>query len=171
MIFPSMAQDETEFDELLIEVSKISVESILEIGTWAGGTLARFGNTFPWATLVSIDPAPQIERWAPEWGSVHFIYGKSQDTSVRGQAITANQHRKFDFIWIDGDHEYHPTYEDWIWATRNATKMIAIHDIVDSNNPMIQTHMIWDEIHASEDWETKEIKNAGGNYGIGVVYL
>lgn len=171
MELPSIAQNINEFEILLDEMEKLSIESILEIGIWHGGTLARFGQRFPYCTIVGIDPAPQIERWHPEWGAVNIIYGKSQDDAIRGQAITANMHRKFDVIWIDGDHEYGPLVEDWKWAASNAKKMIAMHDIVDSHNDMIQVHMLWDSIHASPMWKTREIKQDGGNYGIGIVYL
>jgi hypothetical protein len=173
MIFPSMAQDEWEFGKLLDEIAKLDeIESILEIGVWSGGTLARFGNSFPFATLVGIDPAPQLERWNPEWGEVHFVYGKSQDNSVRGQALTINQHRKFSIIHIDGDHEYDAVHEDWTWAASNARKMIIFHDIIDSNNDMIQVWQIWNSIHASPMWRTKEItRHDSNNYGIGIVYL
>ena len=169
--FPSMAQDEVEFGILLDEMEKQNIESILEIGVWHGGTLARFGHRFPYCRIVGIDPSPQIEKWYPDWGAVHFVYGRSQDESIRGQAITYNEHRKFDAIHIDGDHEYEAVCKDWTWAASNANKIIAFHDILDSHNDMIQVHILWKEIHSSPMWRTKEIINAGGNYGIGIVYL
>ena len=171
MIFPSIAQNENEFEHFLDDIEKLNIESILEIGVWHGGTLARFGHRFPYCTIVGIDPTPQIERWSVEWGNVNFIYGKSQDESIRGQAITANAGRKFDVIFIDGDHEYEPCVKDWLWAASNAKKVIAFHDIRDSKNDMIQVHILWDEIHASPMWKTKEISYDGMNYGIGIVYL
>lgn len=170
--FPSAAQDEIEFGQLLDEMEKLQIESILEIGVWHGGTLARFGHRFPYCTIVGIDPAPQVERWDPKWGAVSFIYGRSQDESTRGQALTVNEHRKFDVIHIDGDHEYDAVVKDWLWSASNAKKLIAFHDIIDSNNPMIQVHILWDEIHRSPMWRTKEIKrHDSNNYGIGLVYL
>lgn len=169
--FPSMAQDEVEFGMLLDIMEKESIESILEIGVWHGGTLARFGHRFPYCTIVGIDPAPQIEKWYPQWGAVHFVYGKSQDESIRGQALTCNEHRKFDVIHIDGDHEYEAVCADWNWAASNAKKLIAFHDIIDSKNSMIEVHILWNALHNSPMWKTREIKNAGGNYGIGVVYM
>lgn len=169
--FPSMAQDEVEFSRLLDIMDEAQIESILEIGVWHGGTLARFGQRFPYCTIVGIDPAPQIEKWYPQWGAIHLVYGQSQNESVRGQALTRNEHRRFDVIHIDGDHEYDAVSKDWIWAEKHANKLIAFHDIVDSHNDMIQVHMLWDELHQDPNWKTYEIKNAGGNYGIGVVYL
>lgn len=172
MNFPSMAQDEWEFGKFLDLIESLTIESILEIGIWHGGTLARFGHRFPYATIVGIDPAPQVERWAPEWGSVNFIYGKSQDESVRGQAITANQHRKFDVIWIDGDHEFLPCLEDWEWARQWANKAVAFHDIIDSNNPMIEVWQLWNTLHRDPAYNTIEItRHESNNYGIGVVLL
>src|SRR5215469_2280117 len=170
MQFPSMAQEEWEFAQFLNKIDDLTIESILEIGIWHGGTLARFGQRFPYATIVGIDPAPQIEKWHPEWGAVQFIYGKSQEISTRGQAITANYGRKFDVIWIDGDHELEPCTEDWTWALTHANKAIAFHDIIDSNNDMIEVWKLWNIIHADPNFETEEItRHDSNNYGIGIV--
>lgn len=172
MEFPSVAQDEWEFGVFLDRIEALTIESILEIGVWHGGTIARLGNRFPYATIVGIDPSPQVERWDPKWGAVSFIYGRSQDKSVRAQAITANQHRKFDVIWIDGDHEIAPVTEDWCWSLQWATKAIAFHDIIDSDNSMIEVWKLWNMIKDDPNFETEEItRHDSNNYGIGVVYL
>lgn len=170
--YPSLAQDEWEFGCLLDEMDKLTIESILEIGVWHGGSLARFGHRFPYCIIVGIDPAPQIERWDPKWGAVSFVYGDSQDESIRGQALTLNKHRKFDVIHIDGDHHLDAVKKDWVWAAANATQLIAIHDIVDSNNPDLQVHILWEGIRDSPMFKTKEIiRGDSRNYGYGLVYL
>lgn len=171
MNFPGAAQDDVEFETLLDIIEDLQVESILEIGVWRGGTLAQFGARFPYATIVGIDPAPQIERWSPEWGELHLVTGKSQDEETRGKAITENNHRKFDIVWIDGDHEFEAVTADWVWGNKIAKKAVAFHDIVDSNNPMIEVWRVWDRLRAAFPSSTREIKNAGGNYGIGIIYL
>jgi hypothetical protein len=172
MNLPGAAQDEWEFGQFLNVIDDLTIESILEIGVWQGGTLARFGQRFPYATIVGIDPAPQLERWAPEWGNMHLITGKSQDEQTRAKALTENYHRKFDVIWIDGDHEIGPCTEDWTWALRFANKAIAFHDIIDSNNSMIEVWRLWNVIHADPNFRTMEInRHDSNNYGIGVVFL
>lgn len=173
MNLPEMAQNEQEFNDFLELLTKEPIESILEIGSWQGGTLARFGARFPFANLVSIDPSAQIEKWSPEWGAVHFVVGKSQDQAVRNKAIEVNDYRKFTVTFIDGDHEIEPCTQDWLWAREITSKIVAFHDIADSNNPMIEVWKLWNSIqHQSFPmYRTKEIRNDGANYGIGVVYL
>lgn len=171
IIFPEVEQDISEFDTFMDTIEALQIESILEIGVFRGGTITRLGARFPYCTIVGIDPAPQIERWSPEWGTIQLIYGKSQDTETRAKAIHANNNRKFDIIWIDGDHEIEPVKEDWLWAAANARKAVAFHDIVNNGNPMIEVWQLWDSIHASPMYKTKEIRLNGECWGIGVVYL
>lgn len=53
---PGMDQNEREFIALLDLLERAGVESILEVGVFQGGTIARFARRFPYATIVGIDP-------------------------------------------------------------------------------------------------------------------
>lgn len=171
MTMPLIEQNEREFNELLDAIEVLQIESILEIGVFRGGTLSRLSSRFPYATVIGIDPNPMIERWAPEWGDMHLIIGMSQDAETRRKALRHNEDRLFDVIWIDGDHMFEAVELDWYWAKDHARKMVAFHDIKDHNNDMIEVYRVWDQIHADERYNTREISHEGEVWGIGVVYL
>lgn len=171
IVYPEIEQDISEFEVLLTICEEAQIESILEIGVYRGGTLARWGVRFPYCRIIGIDPAPQIERWDPVFGEMTLVYGKSQDVSTRSQAIHANDNRPFDVIWIDGDHSYEAVKEDWLWAKRSARKIVAFHDISSRNNDMIEVNQLWNEIGESKEYKMQDICHTIDAWGIGVVYL
>lgn len=177
MEFPEMAQDPTEFSWLLNRIKSLedgprgAVESILEIGVWQGGCLARFGYAFPWARVVGIDPNPMIGNWHPAWGNLNIVYGASQGHDDMHRALLANDARPFDVVVIDGDHTMPAAMSDWEWAKIHATKMIAIHDIASLRNPQIDCRELWAGI-LLQGYRTESIGYpTNDHYGIGVVFL
>lgn len=165
-----MEQDEMEFNHFLNLIELQQIESILEIGVFEGGTLARFCHRFPYATVIGIDPDPKIAEWR-SYGDLLLVYGKSQDHRARSKAISLNNSRPFDVIFIDGDHEDSAVREDWNWAKQNARKIVAFHDINSQNNDMIQVRPLWNEICTSHEYKVEEISHVMDAWGIGVVYL
>jgi hypothetical protein len=171
IVYPEIEQDITEFEVLLDTAERLQIESILEIGVYRGGTLARWGVRFPYCRIIGIDPAPQIERWDPVFGEMILIYGKSQDQETRARAIHANDNRPFDVIWIDGDHEYEAVKSDWEWAKQHAKKLVAFHDINSRNNTMIEVNQLWNEIGASKEYRLQDVSHCLDAWGIGMVFL
>lgn len=171
MSMPVMEQNPKEFNLFLDKIEELQIESILEIGVFRGGTLAQFGQRFPYCTIIGVDPNPQIERWAPEWGGINLVIGLSQSPDIRREVISRNDNRPFDIIWIDGDHKEEAVRADWEFAKNNCRKVVAFHDIIDSNNEMIEVYRLWNELEADERYNTEVISFSGGCWGIGMVYL
>lgn len=162
--FPHTNQDIDEFDEFLRILERIAPLSILEIGVYYGGTLARFKHHFPNAKVIGIDPEPLIEP-KPK----RVLRGKSQDPQIREQALAKNGGRKYDVVFIDGDHNYQPALDDWEWARDHAASIVvAFHDIKASD---VGCRAVWDQIVASNDFDVEVISRHPGHYGIGLVWL
>lgn len=168
--FPDAAQDPDEFAALLDVIERENIESILEIGVFKGGTLARFGARFPYANVVGIDPAPQFEHWRDAWGDLNLVYGLSQDPQVRARAIRKNFDRPFDVVHIDGDHVEAAVRADWEWARTVARKIVAFHDINAIANGMIDVYKLWLELEADPGYKTQRIGHQE-QLGIGVVFM
>lgn len=116
--------------------------------------------------------------------SIHTLEGNSQFPAVFAQAERILAGRKFDFLFIDGDHEYDGVLEDliqWYPLVRSGG-LIAFHDIVPDEeaktgvrpaNSLIWgggVHKLWARLkphfrHAEfvNDWDQ-------GGFGIGVIH-
>lgn len=178
---PPYEQDPAEFAALLGLLEREQVTSILEVGVFQGGTLARFQARFPRAVVVGIDPRPMIKP-APPITTLHFIplvLGASQDPQVRQRARSYNGGENFDFVFIDGDHTAPAARTDWEWARDEARKLVAFHDVDSMDNPSIEVNALWREIigefspHGvvSKHYRTETISNGQPGNGIGVVWI
>ena len=172
MILPPMAQDEEEFDSLLEVLDELRPRSILELGVYAGGTLARFAARFPEAVVVGVDPSPCFHV-QPLGTSV--IVGRSQDAEVRAAVLELNGGRPFDVVHVDGDHSLEAAAADWLWARAPRrlggaeARLVALHDVSCTTNPQLEAWRLWARIRATTPAdELLEIRYAGGDYGYGL---
>ena len=169
---PSMAQVEEEFEELL-DLLRAEQEKrgplvrILEIGVFGGGTLARFAQAFPKATVVGIDPAPAFER-APEGTTV--VIGSSHDEETRRTALELLGGRP-DFVHVDGDHTFEGVLRDALWCCELDVPLVAFHDRATLGHPEIEVFRLWDILSAADPDGCLEITaddDGGYRYGFGV---
>lgn len=170
---PPYEQDPYEFATLLDLLERERVTSILEVGVFQGGTLARFQARFPRTVVVGIDSRPMIKP-APPITTLHFIplvLGASQDPQVRQRARSINNGEPFDFVFIDGDHTAPAARTDWEWARVEAKRIVAFHDVDSMDNPSIEVNALWSSIVKSGEYETLHITNGFAGNGIGVVWI
>lgn len=169
---PFMDQDENEFRRLLEIMQEQQPERILEIGVFKGGTLARFCMAFPYATVVGIDPRPEIDEWDVfHWGKLRLIHGASQSAEDMTRALSLLGGLP-DVVHIDGDHTYDNAKADWEWAKKNARQLVAIHDVKSRGNPSIDCRRLWHEIITTEPYPWFEVSGTrDGAWGIGVVWM
>lgn len=172
-VFPFMDQDENEFARLLeiLRQENPPLERVLEIGVFKGGTLARFAAALPYATVVGIDPRPEIKDWNPRaWGRLRIIHGVSQSHEDVSRALTLLGGNP-DFVFIDGDHTYDNAKSDVLLARNLGAKVIAIHDVKSVGNNAIDCKRVWEEIKQTNIYPYAELFGTrDGAWGIGVLW-
>lgn len=144
IIKPMQVRD--EIMGLLTILDKIKPKVIIEIGTYAGGTLFLFCRVAAKdATIISIDfPDVRFGGGYPVWKTP--LYKAFRLPKQELQLIRADSHsqetldkvknilggRKVEFLFIDGDHTYEGVKKDFEMFSPLVKKggIIAFHDIV-----------------------------------------
>lgn len=150
-------QDEWEFAALLEMVRQRGVRTMLEIGSYTGGSLWAWRQVVPNVFGVTLCPDGGFHSHGAS-----MIYGDStvQDTMSRMVARLDNQ--PVDFVFIDGGHDVATTRADMRWALILVERgLIGLHDInlhlrfpgPDFEGPRV----VWDELR--ESYPTCEISN------------
>jgi predicted O-methyltransferase YrrM len=179
-------QKPDEFSNLLYLVEEQSPATVLEIGTWTGGTLLCWCRLAqPDAVIVSVDlpggpfgggytreRAEEITTLFPRaQQALHLIQGDSHDQSTLEQVRTILQ-RPIDFLFIDGDHSYEGVKQDFQMYSPLVGKdgLIVFHDIVDHPRaPSCKVHDFWNEIK-HEHRHVEYTSPPWGWGGIGVLW-
>jgi len=172
-----ISQYKKEFASLLLLYMILIPNRVLEIGTHYGGTLYNWmKNGEPDSTIVAVDDYHLNESLYEEWKkpdqTIHRILGKSQNETVVSQVRELGP---YDFIFIDGAHDYESVKEDWknyksMLTEEKKMKVVAFHDIL--SHPNSEVSELWKEIN-EYGYTTMELtsdKNQEG-CGIGVVFL
>src|SRR4029077_20129680 len=82
-----------------------------EVGTDKSGNVFLFLQAFSeLRTMIAVDllvkNRAKLRFYAPEPATIHCVHGHSCAPQTSQQVRRALNGRKFDFIFIDGDHEY-----------------------------------------------------------------
>ena len=116
----------TEFIDLLRRLISLQVKSALEIGTFRGGAAYFMAAVLQRAcadfSLTMVDPIDNLlgfSKFAARLRLVKSIPSTSE--AYRG--------RKFDFVFIDGAHDFESVMRDFENVGKFALKAIACHDI------------------------------------------
>jgi len=180
---PLSLQVKEELDELLKHLKNKKL--ILEIGTARGGTLKEMmrvaSNN---AEFVSIDlPGGSYggEMGQPEEKLMTSWLNKNQKLSIirddSKSFLTVEKvkeilkGRKFDFIFIDGDHSYSGVKADYTIYKELLVKSgeIAFHDIAHHKDNNIGVEKLWSEIKGEKTEYIKDKKQ--GWAGIGIIKI
>jgi predicted O-methyltransferase YrrM len=180
-------QKPQELSELLWLVEELAPQTVLEIGTYAGGTLyclCRLAQ--PDATIVSIDKpmgrfgghytderAEEMQMLFPrEQQALKLIQDDSQLPSTLERLEGILDGRKLDLLFIDGDHTYEGVKSDFEMYSPLVREggMIVFHDILDHGpDSGCEVATYWNEIR--DDYEHVELAVAPYRWGgIGVVW-
>ncbi len=182
-------QDESELNRLIELVKEIKPKRILEIGSLHGGTLWYWMNAVKGAEIVSVDSGVQsfdsrfsdienarLNLW-PEWErdtGCKITQVRADSTSPETVKAVKEQ-APFDFIFIDGGHDYQTAMADWqnYWPMLRVGGLLAFHDIAypDGNPYAYAVGTVWRQIRANGKWqEIIREHNPEGIWGIGAMW-
>jgi predicted O-methyltransferase YrrM len=183
----AVVQKPKELSELLWLVEDLRPSNVLEIGTFAGGTLycwCRLAD--PAANLISID-LPQArygggyteerERemqllFPSERQHLHLLRGDSHDPATVEKVKSILGGNGLDLIFIDGDHTYEGVRQDFEMYGPLAAPggVIALHDILE-HPPQTdcEVRRLWNEV--KDDYRHREITSPPAGWGgIGILF-
>lgn len=181
--FLSPVQVTQELAQLVADVRKLHPQTVLEIGTYRGGTLYLWTRLAqPDATLISIDlpggkfgggyspfRIPIYRRFARARQQLHLLRANSHAPSTLDETKRLLAGRPVDLLFLDGDHTLAGITQDWEMYSPlvRAGGLIAFHDIA-ANYEDIQVKQFWDTIklaHAHREY----VVDPGGKFGIGLL--
>jgi len=178
----SIYQKPEEFLPILEIFKERKPRSILEIGTYAGGSLYHWlSNASPDSHIASVDPYhdPAVDNrhlyddWCAPGVTQTAIQGYSQHKDTLEQL---EQFAPFDWVFIDGCHEYIIVSQDWRNSLRlsSPTGIIVLDDII--THPLYrvfhQVSRLWKEIQMAEYITHEYIADPNQRWGgLGLVYL
>jgi predicted O-methyltransferase YrrM len=167
-------------------VASICPESVLEIGTFQGGTLCMFARlSAPRATIISIDlPGGKFgggqtslrsllyHMFGRVFQRMHLIRGDSHSEEVSAKVEHITQ--SLDVLFIDGDHTYEGVKHDFLSysALVRPGGIVAFHDIAEHRKETSgDVPRFWNEVKTSHRHE-EIIDNREQEWGgIGVLYV
>jgi cephalosporin hydroxylase len=167
-------------------VQKLRPKTIVEIGTFKGGTLFVWCRTNPQAELfVSIDlPGGRYgggydrrrRRLYQEFladrpqSRMVLVQADSHLSETLEELKTALQERLIDLLYVDGDHTYEGVKKDYELYSPLVRKggVVAFHDIA-TRSQNCGVHQLWDELKRTR--RTQEFVGDSSNKGIGVAYI
>lgn len=173
-------QWEAEFSQLLGLYRERAPESVLEVGTYHGGTLFHWlQNSREGTVVVSLDSyAVGVDNrhlyadWLPPGVSLVMLEG---DSTKPATAKRVAKHSPFEWVWIDAGHRYHEVKADWDLYRPMCEPggIVCLHDILPAsrNHPTIEVNRLWQEIQA--EYATDEIvaDRSAAWGGIGIVHV
>jgi hypothetical protein len=136
-------------------IRQLNITSMLEIGFGRGYSTFCAAKAFVDAgidgTIVTVDPAMNEEYlkaltnvFPRSWFErIQFLNGKSSEALSEIDST-----KRFDFVYIDGDHSYEGTKTDWELIKDRYDKCVLFDDyhMPSKNDPGIQCRELIDEI-------------------------
>lgn len=165
-----------ELTTLLALVASITPRTVLEIGTWHGGSSWAWAQ-LPWVEhIVTVDSVahPEAEKRLSGIGcNVDLVIGDSLHAQTRQQVKNALGDTRADVVFIDGGHLYKEARADFehYGMFGRPGGLIVMHDTQGyPGNDTVQVPQLWAEIAAA--YRTTEIiDRVGGPGGTGIVWL
>jgi predicted O-methyltransferase YrrM len=181
-------QDESELARLVGIYASLAPNRVLEVGSMYGGTLWYWMQYSPGATVVSVDLV--VPGHDPRFGEVlaarHFwpVWARSTGCELIDLQANSNssdtlrkvaEYGPFDFIFIDGGHDYQTARADYInyFPMLRPGGVMAFHDIAypDGNKDGFDVGRLWRELKTEHRWqEILRERNPEGIWGIGVLW-
>lgn len=118
-------QDEWELAQLL-HIAQISgVRSVLEIGSYTGGSLWAWRQVVPNVYCVTLETGQPFRSHGAK-----VVAGDSTDIAVQQRMTDMIDGVPLDMVFIDGGHDYETAHSDMLWALGMVHHgLIGLHDI------------------------------------------
>jgi len=165
-------QREAEFTQLLELYRERRPLSVLEIGTYHGGTLYHWlQNAQSGAMVVSVDSyATEVDNrhlydeWTPDDVTLHVVEGNTHAPSTLAEVREYSP--SYEWVFIDAGHFFNEVRNDWLYYGALSDDIVCFHDI---NHPPVAR--LWASIKSR--FETLEIVSEPITewHGIGVVLM
>ena len=158
-------QKKSELHQLVAALRKRRLDTVVEIGTYRGGTLWLWCQlASPAATIASIDlpggpfgggyaaaDLPRLRSYARKRQDLTLIRSDSHSpqTSARLSNVLAGS--AIDFLFIDGDHSYEGVRRDYEMYSPLVAPggLVAFHDVLPhTNEPTCEVDRFWRELKA-----------------------
>jgi len=182
----SPVQIRSEIVEYARIVAELHAETILEIGTFRGGTLFIHSRlAAPDAVLISIDlpgsfpgrfwrwaHSPIFNRFTQDGQTLHLLRANSHGQETLLTVSQLLNGRQLDLLFVDGDHSYMGVRADFeMYAPLvRPGGVVAFHDIA-MQSPLVEVARFWNEIK-SRYQHTEIVHNTANDaMGIGVLKL
>jgi cephalosporin hydroxylase len=176
----------SEMIEYASIVAELRPTTVLEIGTYRGGTLfVHCRLAAPHATLVSLDlsgsligkvwrwlQAPIFNRFTQNGQTLHLLRADSHSKQTFSTVSKLLNGRQLDLLFVDGDHSYRGVRTDFEMYAPFVRRggIVAFHDIAVQPLPN-EVSRFWNEI--KPHYQHKEILHSTANdaMGIGVIEI
>lgn len=148
-------QKPEELAEFIALVEPLKPNVIVEIGSYAGGTLSVWTTLAETVFAVDLPPTGiyAATGTAQQPHGARMVFGDSHDPLTRDTLRAALNGRPVDVLFIDGDHTYPGVKADWemYGPLVRPGGLIGFHDIVaHPAQPDIEVHKLWDEIRTPD---------------------
>lgn len=169
-----------EFQVAIDLYQRVQPESVLEVGTYHGGTLYHWlTNAVKGARIVTLDSYAVgvdnrhlYDEWVREDVTLTVLEGDSNSLET---AAKVAEHAPFEWAFIDAGHYYNEVYTDWeLYRPMVREGGVALfHDILppSQEHPEIEVARLWEEIKAEYNCLEIVADREASWGGIGVVLL
>lgn len=171
-------QWEAEFSALLDLYRERKPKTVLEVGTYHGGTLYHWlQNAEPGVTVVSLDSYAVgvdnrhlYDEWVPEGVDLYAYCGNSH---AQDSVDLVSRHGPFEWVFIDAGHYYDEVLRDWeLYGPLCEHGAVVFHDILPPTraHPEIEVARLWEELRPNYD-ALEIVADRGAEWGgIGVLF-
>lgn len=180
----SPLQTRSEIVEYARMVDELRPKTILEIGTYRGGTLFIHSRlAAPRATLISVDlpgswlgncwrwaHAPIFKRFTREGQTLHLLRADSHRQETLSAVTRLLDGRPLDLLFVDGDHSYSGVRADFEMYSPLVRPggIVAFHDIAEQPLPC-EVARFWNEVKLG--YHYKEILHSPAEHAMGIGLL
>ena len=169
-----------EFLSFLLSIRRRRLQTILEIGTAAGGTLLAWSAMGVYdAKLIAVDTT--ITEYASyvfsvflrDFQTLHAIQGDSREEAIYTEVVDTLDGGMVDLLYIDGGHYYDDVSSDFYNYKDLVVPggIIVLHDIGITRGPSMQVQRFWNEIKGNYRYDEFISPDPDDRCGIGVLHV
>lgn len=163
-----------ELAALVPLLQRVRLHTVVEIGTFRGGTLWLWCQLAAEdAVVIGVDLRADTDEVVAAAGprprqSVRCLQGDSHVESTAVALRLALGDRPVDLLFLDGDHSYGGVSQDFNWYAPLVRDggLVVCHDIIrHTQMPEVGVHRLWKEL--APHFATRDLVSDGGDRGWG----